>query len=180
MDDRKTARSGGDMKTKTRLTLVFAAIGVALCSVAAKLETQTIDASQLGGNYLVKGYTGHLLGEEITIRGHKTNNTIRGTGIVGGFRGTGKSTFQVEAVNDEKNVFPIQVEGIESWPDKTDATLRGYEQAYFRFTRPEDAKSPKGSDFVPHQTVIVTFHVTEIVEPKTLQLDNEKKSNPTR
>jgi hypothetical protein len=168
------------MKTKTRFILIFAAIGVALACVAAKIAPVKIDANQIGNTFLVQGYTGHLLGEEITIKGHKTKYAVRGTGVIGGIRGTGDSTFAVEAINDEKQGFPIQVEGIESWPDKTDATLRGYEQAYIRFMHSEDINPPQGSDFVPRQTAFITFHVTEIIEPKTLRLDNERKLNPTR
>jgi hypothetical protein len=179
MDDQRTDREGGGVKTKTRFTLIFAAIGVALVSVAAQVTAVKIEANQIGGTYLATGYTGYLLGEEITIRGHKTSIAVRGTGLIGGIRGTGDSTFQVEEINDKKQVLPIQVEGIESWPDKTAATLRGYEQGYIRFLHLEDTKLPKGSDFVPRQVAFVTFHVTEIIEPKTLQLGNENKSNPT-
>ena len=178
MGDQRIARKGGGVKTKTRTALVLAAIVVALANVAAELKTITIDAHQIGNNFVVRGYTGHLLGEEIIIKGHKYNYALRRDGRVGGVFGNGDRTFVVEAINDKKDGLSIQVEGIESWPDQTAATLRGYEQCSIRYLQADDSKPPKGPDFKPYQEAFTTFHVTEIIEPKTLQLGNENKSDP--
>jgi hypothetical protein len=106
VDDQTIYREGG-VKTNTRFILVLAAVGVALACVAAQATVSRLAANQIGNLYLVTGYTGHLLGEEITIKGHKTKYTIHRLGHVGSADGTGKNTFQVEEINREKNVLPI-------------------------------------------------------------------------
>jgi hypothetical protein len=142
-----------------RITFCVVVLFASLAALAAKSAITKIAAKEVGNSVLVIGNLGHPLGEEITIKGHKTEN------------GKGDNCFDVEVVNGEKYQVLIDVSGIESWPNKTAATLRGYEEGYIRFLQEKETGTSSTEKFTSHQEAFVDFHVNSVIEPASLKLD---------
>ena len=145
-----------------KANMQFAIVVFAMLALGAKSVLNNIKATDIGDKFLVIGDSGYPLGQEITIRGHKTN------------AGLGDNNFDVEAIDGKKQSLIIEVDGIQSWPDKTGATLRGYEEGYIRYLNVKDTQLPNGAHFTPRQRIFVGFHANKVVEPTDLKLSAEK------
>jgi hypothetical protein len=132
----------------------------------ATTKPPTVPATKIGDELVILGDLGLPIGKQVTISGHKH--------AIGPLR----DIFLVETVNGDP-VPPetrVTISGIESWPEKTIATLRGCEVGTLRFLQLNETNYGRHDERWkgPHQTLFLRFEVSEIVEPTGLKLAKEK------
>jgi hypothetical protein len=149
--------------------LHFILSAFALLFAGCTAPVHRVSAVSIGQQTIIMGCLGHQVGQEIIIHGHKHPHRSMLDG----------RSFVVDTVEGRALDRPvvIRVSGCSAWPDDTVATIRGHEVAVIRFEDIDDANyGPDDPRFKPHQIIILLFKPTEIVEPKTLSLENETGS----
>jgi hypothetical protein len=121
-------------------------------------------ATTIGRDVVILGELGLPVGKETTISGRKRSI------------GKGEDTFDVETIDGKPaTVRSIGVEGIDNWPDGTKATLRGNEVGLLRYLQLRETgfgrNDPRWKG--PHQELFVSFHVSEVVAPAGLKVEQE-------
>src|SRR5258705_12528400 len=87
-----------------------------------------IPVTDIGERTVILGDLRHTIGQEVTTYGYKLTN------------GPYRDCFRVETV-DGRRLAPstyVHIRGIAAWPDKTVATIRGYETGTIRYLHIED------------------------------------------
>jgi hypothetical protein len=120
----------------------------------------TIRARSIGDRILILGELGLPVGQETTITGRKV------------FNGKGEDTFDVETIDGKAASLLISVYGIDKWPNKTKATLRGNEIGELRYIHLNETgfadNDPRWKG--PRQQLFLSFHVSEVVAPAGLKI----------
>ena len=155
------------MKTVVRSSLFLALSGFVLWSETTSksiavdvVPAAKVKASEIGNGIIILGDLGHPIGEDLTIHGTKTTN---GPGI----------EFRVDKVNNQilDRSMGITIDGIDQWPDGTEATMRGYEVGTIRYLHLEDTNFGSNDPrYKLHQTIFLSFRPTKILEPKGLKI----------
>jgi hypothetical protein len=150
------------MRTVTSSIALVALI--ALVAGAVEKKPERVSASDVGSKIVIVGRLGVPLGHEVVIHGEKITN------------GPLRDCFFVDAVDGKKleRKTTVQIRGIENWPDKQQASIRGYEAGVVRYSQARELNlSPNNPRFKQHQTVYLSFYVVKIVEPDGLTLDTK-------
>ena len=132
--------------------LAFSLLGL-LVSPGGAAEKQTLPADSVGKDVEIVGTLGVPVGKVVTIKGRKTSSI------------TVRNLFEVTSVDGKAAKLVVTVEGIEEWPDGTEAELVGSEEGTLKFLTlkmtnygPNDPRW-KG----PYQTLSLTFKIEKIV-----------------
>ena len=129
-------------------------------STSSAIHT-AVSCSEIGRTILIQGELGKPVGSEITITGEKRAN------------GPFADDFWVETVDGKALKKGITVPGIETWPDGTKATLRGYEEGKLRYLHLDETNfGPHDSRWHgPYQTLFMTFRVIKVIAPTGLRIE---------
>ncbi len=123
-----------------------------------------IPVTDIGVRSVILGDLRRPIGQEVTIHGYKFTN------------GPYRDCFRVETVDGER-LAPstyVHIRGIAAWPDKTVATIRGYETGTIRYLHIEDTNYFDESDLKPHQTIFLRFEALKIIEPAGISLGEDR------
>jgi hypothetical protein len=129
-------------------------------AVAAEPAPAQLQAGEIGNRTIILGYLGHPIGEELTIHGKKLTHLPL-------------IEFRVDTVNDKKleRTMGITIDGIDQWPDGTEATMRGYEVGEIRYQHMEDGNyGPDDPRFRSRQMIFLSFRPTKLLEPNGLKI----------
>jgi hypothetical protein len=150
-----------------RTTIALTIISAASLLIAAPAEKQVaaIPLNDIGESTVILGELRRPIGEEVTIHGYKFTN------------GPLDDCFFVQTLNGKKFEpgTTVQIPSIRDWPEKTEATIRGYEEGTIRFLDLKDSNfGPRDERFHPHQAIFLRFHVVKLIAPQNLKLGAEK------
>lgn len=136
-----------------------------LTTTANSAETNNVPADEIGKTVIITGTFGHPIGAIFTIEGETREN--------GPFH-----QFLVTAVDGKKLARQrlIDVEGIDEWPNKTKATLKGYEDGRVTYLRAEmtNVSPESAATFQPKQELFLGFTTREVIQPKGLAIPRRR------
>ena len=146
----------------------FAAALIALLLLLGAESTPrptTVAGQDIGRRVVILGELGLPVGQDATIAGVKKP-------VAPGLN------FIVESIDGKPapKGLRIRVDGIGKWPDGTKATLRGNEIGTLRFVHLDETNYGPDDDRWkgPHQVLLLSFHVSEVVAPKDLEVTSER------
>ena len=116
-------------------------------------EKQALPADSIGKEIEIVGALGVPVGKVVTIKGRKTSNFTVG------------NLFEVTSLDGKATKLVVIVDGIEDWPDGTDAELVGFEEGTLKFLTLEmtnyGPNDPRWKG--PYQKLFLTFKIKKIV-----------------
>ena len=149
-----------------RISIITSTLLAMLVSGCVATKTSSlVPAADVGDRITILGDLRRPIGDEMTIHGYKFRN------------GPYNNCFQVDTVDGKRTDTSryVVIPGIGDWPEKTVATIHGYEVGTIEILGPDDSNfAPGDSRYKRRQSVFMTFRALEIVEPKTLKLGDER------
>ena len=141
------------------IILTFSLLAL-LVRPAGAAEKQTLPAASVGKDIEIVGTLGVPVGKVVTIKGHKTSGVTVG------------NLFEVTSLDGKAAKLVVTVEGIDDWPDGTEAQLVGSEEGTLKFLTLEmtnyGPNDPRWKG--PYQKLFLSFKVKKIVSPANLAL----------
>lgn len=132
--------------------LAFSLLGLIILPAGAA-EKQTLPADSVGKDIEIVGALGVPVGKVVKVKGRKASSVTVG------------NLFEVTSVDGKAAKVVVTVEGIEDWPDGTEAELVGSEEGTLKFLTLEmtnyGPNDPRWKG--PHQQIFLTFKIGKIV-----------------
>jgi hypothetical protein len=147
---------------KTKYAILIALATGCLGFAAGDGDLIRVPHRTLGESALLIGELGQPIGEVVTIRGRLSRDMKDG------------DFFVISELNGKLFDGSLPIRGTKAWPDDTEATLVGYEEAVISYLRQLRSSPPDAPPFTPHQFAFNTFVPIEILGATDLELSNEE------